>query len=99
MLISKIIIDVDEEIKGLEERLKLLLATPKGTIPMERNYGIDFEAFLDKPINVAQNCYATEVIKAINSYESAVNVVNVACQPQDESSFRAIITLSRKEAA
>lgn len=98
MTIAKIIIDVDEELKEIESRLKLLLTTPKGTIPMDRDYGIDFDAIIDKPLNVAQNCYATEIIKAVSKYETSVNAVNVECRPTSESSFEAIITLARKEA-
>ena len=52
-MINRIIIDVDEELKEIESRLKLLLTTPKGTMPMDRNYGIDFEAIIDKPVDVA----------------------------------------------
>ncbi len=98
MTISKIIIDADEEIEGIKSRLKLLLSTPKGTVPMDRSYGIDFGAVIDKPVSVAQNCYATEVIKAVSRYETSVNVVSVECKPLSESAFQAIITLSRKEA-
>jgi phage baseplate assembly protein W len=98
MTISRIIIDVDEELKEIESRLKLLLTTPKGTMPMDREYGIDFEAIIDKPLNVAENCYATEVIKAVGAYETNVNTVNVECRPTSESSFEAIITLARKGA-
>ena len=99
MMINRIIIDVDEELKEIESRLKLLLTTPKGTMPMDRNYGIDFEAIIDKPIDVAQTCYATEVIKAVQRYENTVNVTSVECEPVSESAFKAIITLTRKEAA
>ena len=99
MMINRIIIDVDEELKEIESRLKLLLTTPKGTMPMDRNYGIDFEEIIEKSIDVAQNCYATEVIKAVQRYENTVNVTSVECEPVSESAFKAIITLTRKEAA
>lgn len=98
-MITNIIINVDEEIEAVESRLRLLLTTPKGTMPMDRNYGIDFETTIDKPMNVAQNCYATEVIKAVEAYEEAFEVLSVECESESESSFKATITLRRKEAA
>lgn len=99
MTISEVIIDADEEIKEIENRIKLLVTTPKGSIPMDRNYGIDFGAVIDKPVAVAQNCFATEVINAVSQYETNVNVSSVECVPITESGFIAIIRLSRKEAS
>ena len=98
-MVTSIIINADEEIKAVEGRLRLLLTTPKGTMPMNRNYGIDFGEVLDKPMDVAQNCYATEVFKAVEAYEETVIVSSVECRAVNDSDFIAIITLQRKEAA
>lgn len=98
-MVTSIIINADEEIKAVEDRLRLLLTTPKGTMPMNRNYGIDFGEVLDKPMDVAQNCYAAEVFKAVEAYEETVIVSSVECRAVNDSDFIAIITLQRKEAA
>ena len=98
-MVTSIIINADEEIKAVEDRLRLLLTTPKGTMPMNRNYGIDFGEVLDKPMDVAQNCYATEVFKAVEAYEETVIVSSVECRAVNDSDFIAITTLQRKEAA
>ena len=98
-MVTSIIINADEEIKAVEDRLRLLLTTPKGTMPMNRNYGLDFGEVLDKPMDVAQNCYATEVFKAVEAYEETVIVSSVECRAVNDSDFIAIITLQRKEAA
>ena len=98
-MVTSIIINADEEIKAVEGRLRLLLTTPKGTMPMNRNYGIDFGEVLDKPMDVAQNCYATEVFKAVEAYEDSVVVSSVECRSISDSDFIATITVQRKEAA
>ena len=98
-MVTSIIINADEEIKAVEGRLRLLLTTPKGTMPMNRNYGIDFGEVLDKPMDVAQNCYATEVFKAVETYEDSVVVSSVECHAISDSDFIGTITVQRKEAA
>lgn len=98
-MVTSIIINADEEIKAVEGRLRLLLTTPKGTMPMNRNYGIDFGEVLDKPMDVAQNCYATEVFKAVETYEDSVIVSSVECHAISDSDFIATINVQRKEAA
>ena len=99
MFIDSIIFNTGEETKELEERLTLLLTTPKGTMPMDRSYGIDIAAVLDKPVPVAQNCYAAEVIKAVGEYEPRAEVTAVEFEELSGSKFKAIITLTKKEAA
>lgn len=98
-MVTSIIINADEEIKAVEGRLRLLLTTPKGTMPMNRNYGIDFGEVLDKPMDVAQNCYATEVFKAVETYEDSVVVSSVECRAISDSDFIVTITVQRKEEA
>ena len=97
-MIDEIVIDADGDSEEIKERLRLLLTTHKGTMPMDRSYGIDLDAVIDKPLSVAQNCYATEVIGAVSRYETGVNVISVVCEPTGEASFRAVITLAKKEA-
>ena len=99
MFIDSIVFNSEEESKELKDRLTLLLTTPKGTMQMDRNYGIDLAAVLDKPVPVAQNCYAAEVIKAVGDYEPLVEATAVDFEELSGSKFKAIITLIKKEAA
>jgi len=55
----------------LEEVLRnvaVILATPKGTVPMYRDFGLDM-SFLDKPMNLAKNMAVIPVKEAIETWE------------------------------
>lgn len=82
----------------IENRLRCLITTPQGTMPLDRNYGIDYSAFIDKPITVAQNAYATAVMDAVSKYEETVTVTSVDFITTDLSKMQAVIRLSKKEA-
>ena len=56
--------------------LKTLYSTRKGTQPLDRNFGLDW-GFIDKPLPVAKQEYAFEVIKKTREYEKRVRVKEV----------------------
>lgn len=88
----------EKNIKEIENRLKHLLTTPKGTMPMDRKYGIDFSSFIDKPMEVIQNEYATAVIDCVDAYEDELEVISVSLTEISISEVQAVITLRKKEA-
>ena len=46
----------------------VILATPKGSVPMYRSFGLDM-SFLDKPMNTAKNMAVIPVREAIEEWE------------------------------
>ena len=46
----------------------VILATPKGSVPMYRSFGLDM-SFLDKPMNIAKNMAVIPVREAIEEWE------------------------------
>lgn len=91
----------DENKKGntdLENRLKRLISTPKGTMPLDRNYGVDFSEFIDLPIEIAKNTFAVAVIEAVNEYEPEVEIENIEFLSSDNESgkINTVITISER---
>lgn len=61
-------LDEENEIKEVLRNVAVILATPKGSVPMYRNFGLDM-SFLDKPANVAKNLAVIPVREAIEEWE------------------------------
>lgn len=75
--------DVEFNIRGeLEEQedilrcLRNLLMTPAGTVPLDREFGLD-TSFLGAPMDVARSMMAVEIIVKVMKYEPRVNVLEV----------------------
>ncbi|MBE0470522.1 MAG: GPW/gp25 family protein [Methyloprofundus sp.] len=69
------------EIKEILQNVKTILATRKGTVPLDRNFGIDW-SFVDQPIAVAQATLSAEVIPQIKRYEPRAKVIRVGFENQ-----------------
>ena len=50
------------------QNVRTILGTRKGTVPLDRSFGIDF-SFLDDPLPLAQARLKTEVFQQIRKYE------------------------------
>lgn len=56
--------------------LQTLYSTRKGSQPLDRDFGLDW-GFIDKPLPVAQQEFAFEVIKQTRIYEPRVKIQEV----------------------
>lgn len=77
--------------------LKTLYSTRKGSQPLDRDFGLDW-SFIDKPLPVAQQEYAFEVIKQTRIYEPRVDVQEVTYEFDEKSGkMMPVITLTKGE--
>lgn len=92
--------DVEFNIRGeMEEQedivrcLRNLLMTPAGTVPLDRDFGID-QSFLGHPIEVAQNLLAIEVIEKVARYEprASISEVELAADAAGQIIAKVVIT-------
>ena len=65
-----------EEIEEILQNVAIIIATPKGSVPLDREFGVDY-SFLDTPTPKALALFRAEVVKAIEKYESRVKVLEV----------------------
>ena len=67
---------------SLREQVELLVATPVGTVVLDRDFGLD-QSFLDEPLPVAQNHAAAEIAVKLERYIPQVEMDRVrAAYPQ-----------------
>ena len=63
-------------IDELDHQLALLLTTRTGTMPLDREFGIDMD-FVDKPPELAKVLYTQEVTKQVAKFISWVRVKEI----------------------
>ena len=57
-------------------RLATLFKTPKGTVPLNREYGFDF-SMVDRPPDQAKAMYTAEAVRVIRKFEPLVKSAEV----------------------
>lgn len=72
--------EIDQQ---LATELSALLSTPKGTMPGDRNYGIDF-SFMDLPLEAVENTFAIEAMNAVDEYEKGLSIDSVNFSTSDD---------------
>ncbi|MCD8199798.1 MAG: GPW/gp25 family protein [Coriobacteriaceae bacterium] len=65
-----------DEVQSILQNIALILATPKGTVPMYRNFGIDMTA-IDRPLLAAKPLVCAAAKEAIEEFEPRVEVESV----------------------
>lgn len=75
--LNKIHLGENVEINAILQNIAIILATPKGTVPMYRDFGLDWTC-LDKPTPVAKVRMISRVREAIEQWEPRATVLNVS---------------------
>ncbi|WFR55348.1 hypothetical protein QA584_17255 [Anaerocolumna sp. AGMB13025] len=89
-------IEASEDISEAEiNDLKILYQTPVGSIPMEREKGIDME-FLSMSTEVAKNMFAVEIIKKTRLY-FGLKVTDILFNQDDDGKITVKVVISRGE--
>lgn len=65
------------ELEEIVQNVRTILSTPKGSVPLDREFGIDL-SYLDSPTPVAEAKLTTEIIVAVKRYEPRVSVTAVS---------------------
>lgn len=63
----------------IQRNVSALIATPEGSCPGDRSYGISTE-FIGMPIDVARNLSALSVIEKLEIYEPRVELIDVSTE-------------------
>lgn len=73
-------VEIDFSASGNSEilqNIQVILTTPAGTVPFDRDFGIDMN-ILDAPIGVAKAKLTVEYIKKIKKYEPRADVKKIS---------------------
>lgn len=76
-----------EDVKSeVLQNLRTLLATPKGSVSLDREFGIDC-SFVDNPSPVAMMQARVSVVQAVREYEPRATVKSVDFRPLPEDAM------------
>lgn len=71
---------VAEGIEDINQCIAIILSTQKGSVPHRPTFGADVLQYVDAPVSVAKPNIIREVIDAINTWETRVNVDSVSVE-------------------
>lgn len=66
-----------DQVNEVLRNIAVILSTPKGTVPLYRDFGLD-TSFLDKPLPVAKVLMVAPVREAVERWEPRATVRNVS---------------------
>lgn len=66
-----------DTVNSVLQNIAVILSTPKGTVPLYRDFGLDW-SFLDKPIPVAKVLMVAPVREAVQRWEPRATVRDVS---------------------
>ena len=66
-----------ETVRSVLQSVSLILSTPKGSVPMYRDFGLNTE-FLDLPAPIAEVRMVSEIREAIGRWEPRATVTDVS---------------------
>lgn len=96
MTLSDLIFNVKGTLTEQEDVLRCLrtlVMTPAGTVPLDRDFGID-NSMLGQPMGVAENLLAVELITKVRRYEprASVQQVELTASPEGNITAKVVIT-------
>nr|WP_278430010.1 GPW/gp25 family protein [Brevibacillus laterosporus] len=84
---------------GKEEILQnvyTILTTPRGSVPLDREFGID-TSILDDPTPVAKARATAEIFEKVNKYEPRVSITKVSFTEKEDGVLIPVVKLAVKE--
>jgi len=73
--------NVVQGLADVNQCIRIILTTPKGSDPLRPTFGADVWRYIDSPINAAIPAIVREVTEAITRWEPRVTVVSVTASP------------------
>lgn len=78
--------------KEILRNVAIIIATPKGSVPMYRSFGLDM-SFLDKPMNAAKNMAVIPVREAIEGWEPRAVFKDITLYPDPSNPGKLTFTV------
>lgn len=81
----------DEE-KSILQNVYSILTTPKGSVPMYRDFGLPM-AYKDKPMNVVETIISSEIMEALKRFEPRASYADVVCEIDEKEPDKIVVIL------
>lgn len=77
--------EVLEGPEDLKQRVKLILETPKGSLPHDPEFGSNIWRYADKPFNIAKPFVIAEAVKALRRWEKELEIKEIRVAEASEN--------------
>lgn len=87
-------VDFDPDNEALEviQNVRTILATPKFSVPLLRDFGVE-NGLTDSPINTAGAKLKSDIIMAVRKYEPRAEIVSLTLEPSDNGRIITKLTI------
>lgn len=82
-----------ENLEELDRQLRLLLTTRAGTMPLDRDFGLEMN-FLDRPPEVAKTLLVAETTQKVAKYIPEIRVKAVTFDPAEAGTLRPRVVIT-----
>ncbi|MDE5879937.1 MAG: hypothetical protein K2G99_07995 [Desulfovibrio sp.] len=85
-------------LEGLEQEIRTVLATRKGSVPLDRDFGLSWD-FIDKPLTEAMPYMVAEIGQQLERYVPRIRVRDIAFASPDavEGILQPTVTVEIRE--
>lgn len=90
--LANIQLNEEDRVKEILRNVAVVLATPKGSVPMYRSFGLDM-SFIDKPMNIAKNLAVIPVKEAIEEWEPRAAYKDITLFPDPSNPGKLAFTV------
>lgn len=85
-----------EVVADIQKNIRCLFATPEGTIPGDRSFGLSQE-YIEAPRPIAENLLALDVYEKVETYEPRAVVKDIIFGSEADGQLRAIVLIGANE--
>lgn len=75
------------EIEEVLQNVRTILSTVKGSVPLDRDFGID-SSYVDLPMPAAKAKLASEIMEAVKKYEPRATITSVEFEGDENGTLR-----------
>jgi phage baseplate assembly protein W len=84
------------------QNVRMIVATPKGSVPLDRDFGLDFN-LIDQPMPRAKALMDAEIVRQVAKYEPRASVLSIRWEENEDEAMdgraNPIVTIEVTEAA
>ena len=84
------------------QNVRMIIATPKGTVPLDRDFGLSFD-LIDQPMPRARALMEVEIVRQVAKYEPRASVVSIRWEESETEAMdgraNPVVTIEVREAA
>lgn len=90
--LSALQLNVTDEVQSVLQNVAVILSTPKGSIPLHRDFGIDMTT-VDRPLIAAKPLLYASIKEAIEEYEERATVKGITFEADPDAQGKLIATV------